>query len=610
MTDTFSFLAASTLRVAFLMAVVWLIISALRNSAAATRYSIWLIAFGAALFMPLAGNIVPNWEAPNSWPIARLANTRFAPEPSSIQAATNPSPAPAVPPGISAPATIFGAPAREHDMRQPFPWTIAALIVWAVGFLACIAFFAAGWVSARRIVARSVAATERRILESFARARQAANINARVSLRMSKQATIPFVFGALDPVVVLPAHSMSWDDEKLSIVLSHELSHVRRRDALAQWLVDLTCALHWLNPLVWLAAARLRRERELACDDEVMLKGTEPDTYARLLVSLAHSLGRELPHAALPVARRGTLETRVVAVLDGKRRRRDAKWVLAVLVVCVVGLQLSLASFHPASAAQLPTPVGAIQTPTNAGSATTDSPAIDTPATSSSTESQELPVATVAAVSEASSGLPTQLPPSGELAGNPPVFRVASRAGVCGRGIPDEITFTSRPLPSSEECRAGMTVVSVTQRAGRVVDVHATVGGPVPADAPMTEARQAARYLLSLIPGLEPGPAARAVQAAAMIDDGAQPDEILAVARGKGFAPETQRMAVTWFGIVAGNGAVQPLISIARDESLDPGVREQALIALGSDGTATALELARTSGSEEMRKRALNRVGR
>ena len=342
----------------------------------------------------------------------------------------------------------------------------------------------------------------------------------------------------------------------------------------------------------------------------MVLKGTKPDTYARLLVSLAQSLGPELPHVALPVARRGTLETRIVAVLDGTRRRRDARWLLGLLVVLVIGLQLSLASLHPASAAQLPAAVSAAPAPTNSGSATTDSLTSETPAVASSDESQELPPAADSAVPEVTPSLPAQPPPSEEPVNAPSVFRVASRPGVCGRGIPDEITFTSRPLSSSVECRAGMTVVSVTQRAGKVVDVHATVGGSVPAEAPTTDPQQAARYLLSLVPQLDPGPAARAVQAAAMIDGGAQPQDILAVARGRGFAAETQRMAVTWFGIVAGNGAVQPLISIARDESLDPSVREQALIALGNDGIATALELARTSPSEEMRKRALNRTGR
>jgi hypothetical protein len=104
-TDAVSILAASTLRVAFLMAAVWLIVSALRKSDAATRYSIWLIAFGAALFTPLAGNIVPDWEAPGSWPVPRLENARLIQEPSSSRAQTSPSSEPSVSRGISTPAS-------------------------------------------------------------------------------------------------------------------------------------------------------------------------------------------------------------------------------------------------------------------------------------------------------------------------------------------------------------------------------------------------------------------------------------------------------------------------------------------------------------------------
>jgi hypothetical protein len=106
------------------------------------------------------------------------------------------------------------------------------------------------------------------------------------------------------------------------VVLAHELAHVRRWDTATQWIAHVALALFWFNPLVWVAARRLREEREHACDDAVLSIGTVPVHYADHLLDIVRSLGSaEGPAAALAMARRSQFEGRLLAILDGATPR-------------------------------------------------------------------------------------------------------------------------------------------------------------------------------------------------------------------------------------------------------------------------------------------------
>ena len=89
--------------------------------------------------------------------------------------------------------------------------------------------------------------------------------------------------GILKPYIVLPVITAPKDVKN---VLIHEICHLKNRDQIWGILRLLCCAIHWFNPLVWLAASMSRTDCELRCDDRVTVPMDEAERkdYANVLV--------------------------------------------------------------------------------------------------------------------------------------------------------------------------------------------------------------------------------------------------------------------------------------------------------------------------------------
>jgi TonB family protein len=147
---------------------------------------------------------------------------------------------------------------------------------------------------------------------------------------------------------MLPAAAADWPEERLRVVISHELAHVRRGDWGTQLAAEFLRALFWFNPLVWIACRRLRAESELACDDEVLNGGIEGADYAGHLLELARLLNspRHEYLSAPAMARPSSLEGRISAMLNAHLNRHPVtRAARAVTCALVLGLTLAVAGF-------------------------------------------------------------------------------------------------------------------------------------------------------------------------------------------------------------------------------------------------------------------------
>jgi TonB family protein len=122
------------------------------------------------------------------------------------------------------------------------------------------------------------------------------------------------------------------------------------------WLIQLgahvACSIYWFNPLFWMAANRLYRESELACDDAVLRLGVDSRDYASHLLDIARSFRRAQTGWALAMAQPSDLEKRFAASLRAKMNREAIRpGRVALIVLATLGILVPFATIQVSNAA-------------------------------------------------------------------------------------------------------------------------------------------------------------------------------------------------------------------------------------------------------------------
>lgn len=166
-------------------------------------------------------------------------------------------------------------------------WRIFVAGIWLAGGL--LLLVAAGVRQARfaQQVRRRPVATQPDLLKQVSHLRRLAGVRRPIEVRLMPAGTTPAITGMFRPVLLLPENWWAhFDETRLGHVLLHEILHVRHHDLAWNWIVLALQALHWFNPLVWLAGARFQGDRELRCDAAVLrlLAPHERLDYGRTLL--------------------------------------------------------------------------------------------------------------------------------------------------------------------------------------------------------------------------------------------------------------------------------------------------------------------------------------
>lgn len=140
-----------------------------------------------------------------------------------------------------------------------------------------------------------------------------------------------FVSGFFPPKIYIPA---GLDKQRKEYILLHEKHHIKRGDHIFKPVFFAVLAVHWFNPMVWLAFGLFCKDMEMSCDEAVIkqLGADRRAGYCACLLNMAAGK-RILP---LPAFEEGNTEGRIKNMA---RWKKPTKILLAVCaVVCGAAL--------------------------------------------------------------------------------------------------------------------------------------------------------------------------------------------------------------------------------------------------------------------------------
>ena len=168
------------------------------------------------------------------------------------------------------PATIAPVTPAVSNL-PPITWQAIVFLIWLVGVLVFSVLLIQRMFFVLGLIAQGELA-KGRLLETLNQCRRQVGISRNVELKLSNHVQSPAVCGLFKPIILMPIFLLKeLSNDKLRAVLIHELIHIKRFDFWINFVQTFLQIIYFYNPFVWFANAVVRRLREQAVDEAVLV---------------------------------------------------------------------------------------------------------------------------------------------------------------------------------------------------------------------------------------------------------------------------------------------------------------------------------------------------
>lgn len=247
-------------------------------------------------------------------------------------------------------SVLASLPVADVSMTQaPLPSQPLWGVVWLIGVAGILLTGTVAYMRMLWRFKRSSTPVPDALLQAIAALAREIGLRRPPRVTMARAIRSPAVAGLLRPTLLLPANMEEMlTPHEVRLVLIHELTHIKRGDLPLNALLCVLLALHWFNPLLWLAFFKARLDCEAACDAQV-LEREEPlqrVVYGHTLLKLETAFShRSLNLGFIGIFQRGSaLRARIQSITTHPNQHPLMKTTLSFSIALLTFLGITKAA--------------------------------------------------------------------------------------------------------------------------------------------------------------------------------------------------------------------------------------------------------------------------
>ena len=253
---------------------------------------------------------------------------------------------------VDAPTLVASTQSPPVTPAPSLSLTERLTLGWLIGGGALVTACLGSFLALRRRVLRSGESVPDEVAGLFASCARTMGLRRAPPVRITGAVKSPALMGMWRPVLLLPPSLRELlSPEELRMVMLHEAGHVKRHDLLFHWLSLMLLAVHWFNPLCWIALWLFRADRESACDAAVLraCKQVCRSTYGHTLLKLQAGLDLSLRFRPLVgiLGSADMLRQRIVEIAHFGRASKKAG-VTATFAIALASAGIAIMAAEPA----------------------------------------------------------------------------------------------------------------------------------------------------------------------------------------------------------------------------------------------------------------------
>ncbi|MHC4655264.1 MAG: M56 family metallopeptidase, partial [Planctomycetota bacterium] len=236
----------------------------------------------------------------------------------------------------SAEFTVEASPATT-----PVSWQGFAFLGWLTVVTAMLLLLIRRMFFVRGLLAKSMNPSDS-MVDTLERCRKQMGVHRPIFLRLSRVAASPSVCGLFRPTILIPQNLLrKLKREELRSILLHEMAHIKRGDLWVSLFQTILQIVYFFNPLLWVANVIIRKVREQAVDEMVLVAmGEKAEDYPQSLLNISRmTFSRPALNLRLigVSESKKALERRIIKMLNRPVPKSSKLGYLGLIAIVVIG---------------------------------------------------------------------------------------------------------------------------------------------------------------------------------------------------------------------------------------------------------------------------------